>query len=192
MGLGGTTASIASIMACMAFACASAGGGAASRIAGAINGEPVIPRHANSIVIGEFDDATGRRDIAGKTALMVRELINRDGRLAVVASEGDLALSVTMTSFQIQAVEFGAQGIPVRKRMRLTASVKLLDTARDRVIFGDSAVQSFIEYSEITPPVTPEYLALDSLIEKMAERITAQTITGWYTKYMTNVEKGNR
>ncbi len=193
MRRGGKRVFVETIMAFFAIACATPdGGGTVSRIAGAINGEPVVPRHANSIVIGDFDDATARKDIAGKTAMKVRELVNRDGRLAVVPAGGDLELFVALTSFQVQVLEFGPRGIPVKKRMRLTGSLKLLDAARNTIIFRNNAVQSFIEYSEITPPVTPEYLALDLLVERMAERIKAQTITGWYTEYMTKVEKGNR
>lgn len=179
-----------------ALACASAtgSGGTASRLADKINGEPVVPRNANSIFIGEFDDLSGRPDIARRLFIKVKELINRDGRLAVVtgAGAGDLLLSASVTGFQIQAVEFGEQGVPVKKRMRLTASVKLLDTPRGKLIFRDSAVQSFLEYSETVPPLMSEYQAMDALIDSMAERIRAQTITGWYTEYMTPVEKGRK
>ena len=179
------------------FACATApgtSGSAASRLVDKINGGPVVPRHANSIFIGEFTDLSGKADIARRLAMKVKELINRDGRLAVApgAAGSDLALSAAVTGFQIQPVEYGNQGIPVKKRMLLTASVILLDMTRGRTIFGNRAVQSFTEYSETVPPVMSEYQAIDSVIEKMAERIRAQTITGWYTDYMTPVEKGTR
>lgn len=169
-------------------------GSAASRLVDEINGGPVVPRNANSIFIGEFTDLSGKGDIARRLAMKVKELINRDGRLAVApgAAGSDLVLSASVTGFQILPVEYGNQGIAVKKRMRLTASIKLLDTTRGRIIFGDSQVQSFTEYSETVPPVMSEYLAVDSVIDKMAERIRAQTITGWHTDYMTPVEKGKR
>lgn len=178
-------------------ACATApgtSGSAASRLADKINGGPVVPRHANTIFIGEFTDLSGKADIARRLSMKVRELINRDGRLAVApaAAGSDLALSAAVTGFQIQPVEYGNQGIPVKKRMLLTASVKLLDMTRGKTIFGNRAVQSFTEYSETVPPVMSEYQAIDSVIDRMAERIRAQTITGWYTDYMTPVEKGTR
>ncbi len=180
----------------IALACASAPGtgGTASRLADNINGEPVVPRNANSVYIPEFTDTAGRPDIARRLFTRVKELINRDGRLAAVpdAAAGDLLLTASVTGFQIQPVEFGNQGVPVRKRMLLTASVKLLDVARGRVIFNSSAVQSFREYSEIVPPLMSEFQALDAVIDGMAERIRAQAVTGWYTEYMTPVEKGRR
>ncbi len=166
----------------------------AAKLVGVTSGEPVVPRHANTIFVPDFIDTTGRSGIARRLTLKVRDLIGRDGRLAVTpAREGaDLLLEGDITGFQIQPIEYGGQGVPLRKRMRIVVSVKLLDLGNGRIIFRDRSVQSFMVYSEIRPPVMSEHQVLDSLLETLAERIRAQTITGWYTEYMSSVEKGKK
>ncbi len=117
-----------------------------------------------------------------------------DGRLAVVSSplETDLVLSGKVLSFTLQNLEYNEIGQPVKKRMRITASVKLLDRINMRTVFRDSDVQSFRTYSDILPPVENEFQVLNRVIDELAERIVSQTLTGWYTDKMTNIEKGKR
>ncbi len=168
--------------------------GGASRLVSVTSGEPVVPRHANTIFIADFNDVTGRSGIARRLTLKVKDLITRDGRLAVLTEKdgADLVLIGDITAFQIQPIKYGGQGVAIRKRMRFVTSVKLIDLGRGRIIFQNREVQAFMEYSEILPPVMSEYQVIDSLIDTLAERLRAQTITGWYTEYMSSVEKGKQ
>lgn len=157
-----------------------------------INGEPVIPRNAVTINVTEFEDCTEKFRFTNKLTAKVREFLILDGRLAVVAKDGDLTLQGSIISFHIQPQSFTAQGIPVKKRILLISKVTLIDSKNNKILFHNQPIQSFVEYSDQIPPITPEIQAIEQLISKLAERIQVQTIHGWYTTLMTPVEKGKK
>lgn len=155
-----------------------------------INGEPIVPRNAVTIYVSEFDDYTAKFHYNNKLTLKVREFITLDGRLAVVGENGDLTLSGSIITFQIQPLSFTAQGIPLKKRILLISKVTLADSKKKKIVFQNQPIQSFIEFSDQIPPIMSEIQALDQVIYKLAERIQVQTIHGWHTSLMTPVEKG--
>lgn len=159
-----------------------------------INGEPVVPREANRIIIADFWDNTHNPDLCEKLSLRIRELINVDGRLAVVTSENvaDLKLSGKIILYQIQPLKFNLMGLPIKKRMKVVAVVSLRDNLRGKDIFYDMPVQAFEEYSDIEPPVTSEESMRLTVIENLSKRIALQTVSGWYTQLMTPEEKGRK
>ncbi len=173
------------------FSCASfnGNGGEVKKVIGSLNGEPVIPRRANRISIPDFLDRSGDPSIARKTTLRVRDLISSDGRLSVVAGEADLVLLGKILSQEIQPIEFGTMHQPTKKRLRIIAAVKLINSAAGRPVFNDSPVQAFETFSEIIPPVSSEHQTRERVIENLALRITHQTLSGWYTDLMTPTEK---
>ncbi len=188
----GKIISIISLLAAsLFFSCASfnGNGGEVKTVIRSLNGEPVIPRKANRITIPDFSDRSGDPSIARKTALRVRDLISSDGRLSVVSGEADLLLYGRIVSHEIQPIEFGAMHEPTKKRLRIIATVRLINTATRRPVFNDSPVQAFEIFSEIVPPVSSEYQARERVIENLALRITHQTLSGWYTDLMTPTEK---
>jgi len=83
-------------------------------------------------------------------------------------------------------------GLVVRKRARITASLRLYDRNREREIFFEREIQAFEEFSDIEAPVVPESAALDRVVEALARRIAQQTIRGSYTELLTPVEKGRK
>jgi len=157
-----------------------------------INGGPVIPSDANRIFIPFFENRTEREGLPEKLRIRISESISKDRRLAVVDSgqKSDVFLEGTITSFQIQNIAFNSLGVVEKKRMRVTASIKLTRTSSGSVIFMESGIQSFMEYSDTVPPITSEARVFDEVIDELAERIRAKTISGWYTELMTPVEKG--
>lgn len=157
-----------------------------------IEGGPVIPYEANRIYIPLFENRTGKDGLPEKLRERIREAISKDRRLAVVDDVGisDLRLDGIITGYQIQNMTFNAIGVVEKKRMRITASVKLLKTVSRKVIFNEADIQSFREFSDTVPPILDESRVFEVVIDELAKRITANTLSGWYTERMTPVEKG--
>jgi hypothetical protein len=157
-------------------------------------GEPVVPREANKIIIPAFNNSTGLSFISEKLTLKLREQIRLDGRLAVVSENenADLILNGIIKEYQVQALEYNGFDKPVKKRLRITASVKLFDINNKNEVFYEREIQAFKEFSEIKPPITSETLTSEKVLDDLADRIAFKTINGWYTKLMTPAEKGKK
>lgn len=157
-----------------------------------MNGGPVIPYEANKIYIPLFENRTGKEGLAEKLRERIREAISKDRRLAAVDNvvDSDVRLEGVITGFQMQNMAFNAVGVVEKKRMRITASVRLLKTVTRKVIFNEADIQSFREFSDTVPPIIDESRVFEAVINELAKRITANTISGWYTQRMTPVEKG--
>ncbi|MCU0822191.1 MAG: LPS assembly lipoprotein LptE [Spirochaetes bacterium] len=161
---------------------------------GVINGEPVIPRNANKIAVPFFHNFTAEPSVAENLTLKVRRIIGMDGRLAVVTDNAgaDLRLAGAVVQYRVQPVQYGNFNEPVRKRLRIVASIKLVDCRSGREIFYDSGIQAFQLFSEMIPPVTPEIKVQEDVLENLARRISAKVVEGWYTEFLTPAEKGKR
>lgn len=167
---------------------------AVNRILKDVNGEPVVPRAANRIYIMPLGNRTGRPELTGKLFLRISRNISMDGRLAVVSSrEGaDLALEGSIQDFSTHNIAYGDMGRPVRKRIRVTASLRMYDLKRGALIFADPEIQSFREFSDMIAPIETESAVVEYIIDNLAQRITAKAVTGWYTEFMTPVERGKK
>lgn len=155
-------------------------------------GEPVVPRDANRILVPVFSNFTDQPSISEKLTVKIREEINSDARLAVVYEyeQADLLLKGIIIGYQIQPVQFDSFDKPVKKRLKIIASVKLFDLKKDKEIFFERAIQAFEEFSDMIPPITSEIQVQEKVIADLASRITLKTVNGWYTKLMTPEEKG--
>ena len=120
--------------------------------------------------------------------------ISMDGRLGVVAinETADLRLAGTIVQYQVQPVQYNNLNEPIRKRLRIIASIKLFDLKKSREIFYDGEIQAFETFSEIVPPVNSEHTVQERVIETLARRISVKVIDGWYTDLMTGIEKGKK
>jgi len=158
-----------------------------------INGEPVVPRNANTVIIAA-EEYRAMPEISRSLAIKVKDQINMDGRLAVTGhgENADLRLDMKVSSYALLVIKYDTMGRPEKKRVRIAADLKLTDMKNGRYIFYDREIQSFVEYSDIIPPVTSDIQALDSVIDGLAVRIRAKTITGCFTKYLTPEERGKR
>jgi hypothetical protein len=158
------------------------------------NGEPVIPREANKIIIPLFNNFTNKSSIAVKLNSKLTEQISSDRRLAVVFGNenADLLLTGMLTSYQVQPVKYNGFDKPVVKRLRITASIKLFDIKKEKEIFFDRDIQAFEEFSDVIAPITSEIQIQDKVLDDLAKRIALKTINGWYTILMTPVEKGKK
>ena len=167
---------------------------ATGRLLGKINGEPVIPRSANRIIIPYFGNFTGEPFVSDRLTLRLRELISMDGRLAVVSdnNRADLRLNGRVELYHIQPIHYSDAGEPVRKRLRIVAMVELVDLKHGKKIFSEMQVQAFEIFSDVIPPFVPETQVKERVIESLARRVAVKTVSGWYTELMTNIEKGKR
>lgn len=157
-------------------------------------GEPVVPREANTVFL---ELMTSGRDISGVSdifTVMLKRRLSMDGRLAVTAERdrADLVLQYGLGRYQVQVLKYGDFGRPVRKRMRIVAAMLLRDRVRDRVILTDREIQSFREFSDVLPPVETEVQVLNEILDNLASRVFSKTVSGWYTEYMTRIEKGKK
>lgn len=179
-------------------ACACAGGAtqvaAVDRVMGKMSGEPVIPRSANRIVVPDFENRSPVPSLSARVSIKVREEIARDGRLGVVdgKEEADLLLEGRILSCQVQVTEFNGAGLPVKKRIRVLASVSLVEVKTGHEIFRDADIQAFETYSELVPPISNEQAVQDRVLLDLAKRVAKKTVTGWYTELMTSEEKGRK
>lgn len=166
--------------------------GSVKSVMNSMDGEPVVPRKANRIFVPDFSNRSGRESIQTLLTLKLRKFIYSGGRLALVESRenADLLLQGEVTSFTIEPVQYSVIGVPVKKRMRMAAKVTLTDASRGKVIFLGKSVQAFEEYSDNVPPVVTEESAKEKIIDALAQRITAQVESGWYTELMTPEERG--
>ncbi len=165
-----------------------------NRVINTINGEPVVPREANRILIHDFTFHGDHAVLVNKLTLRVRDLIARDGRLGVVTSGEihDLLLTGGLMLYQVRPLKYDSMGIPVKKRMRMAVFVRLINVKNDREIFRDPDVQAFEEFSDNVPPITSEMAIQDAVVENLAKRISRKVISGWYTELLSPVEKGRR
>jgi hypothetical protein len=159
-----------------------------------IDGEPVVPRTANRLYLAKIKNFTGNELLAGKLAIKLKETVNADGRLVAVKDKesADLALEVALKEYTIQDMEFDAAGQVTSKRMKITASARLVNLAKKSQVFYDPLIQAFTNYSEFIPPIKEEMGVIDEVTAELAKRITAKTLSGWYTQYMTPAEKGHK
>jgi hypothetical protein len=159
-----------------------------------MNGQPVVPREANRIWIPPFAGGAGTGMLGQRLALRLREYIAMDGRLAVVneGKHADLVLNGTVLLYQVQPLAYDDLGVPVKKRIRMVASCRLLDIPREKVIFNEAEIQAFEIFSDTVPPLVTEESARERIMESLARRIALQTVSGWYTELMTPVEKVKR
>jgi hypothetical protein len=162
------------------------------KIINGFEGEPVVPRNANRLYIVSPANTTGRDDISPKLYNKVREFISLDGRLGVDADDNnsDLRLEIWITRYLIERMKFDEIGRAIEKRIWITANVRLLNIKRRKLIFYEADIQSFKTFSELVSPIETETQVLEYVLDDLARRITAKTVTGWYTDQMTIIEKG--
>ncbi len=157
-------------------------------------GEPVIPREANKIFIPVFNNFTDQFSIPLKLDSRLKEQITTDGRLAAVSEndDPDLLLKGMITSYHVQPVKYNGFDKPVKKRLRIVASVKLIDLKKSKEIFSDGSIQAFEEFSDVIPPISSEIQVQDKVLDDLAKRIALKIIDGWYTRLLTPLERGKK
>ncbi len=164
----------------------------AGKIIREFEGEPVVPRIANRIFIPPPESVPGLEPLGPFLLDGVRRAINLDGRLGVVREDEapDLRLDIRISRYRIEGMEYDEIGRALRKRVWVTADVRLGDLRRERTIFFERDIQAFRLFSDLTPPIEVESRAREYVLDELAKRIASKTITGWYTERMTPEEKG--
>lgn len=166
----------------------------AGKIIKGFEGEPVVPRNANRLYIMPPVNMTGTAaaGISDKLLYRIKAHISLDGRLGVDADDqkSDLRLEVLVRKFMIQNLEYDTIGRAVKKRLWVTADVRLLDLKRNRVIFFEAGVQAFRVFSDLVQPIETVAQVTEYVLDDLGKRITSKTVSGWYTDRMTNIEKG--
>jgi hypothetical protein len=167
-------------------------GGTVRKIIDDFEGEPVVPRSANRLFIVPPANTTGREDLSLRLMSRLREHISLDGRLGVESDESniDLRLEIRIAKFFIEKLAYDEIGRAVKKRMWITADVRLMNLHRKKVIFYENDIQAFRVFSELMQPIETEDRCMENVLDDLAKRITSKTVTGWYTDQMTIIEKG--
>ncbi len=162
------------------------------KIISSFEGEPVVPRSANRLFVMAPVNGTGVDALSSRLLNRIKAAVSLDGRLGIDPddAQADLRLEVLITKYMIQNVSFDAIGRAVRKRIWMTADVRLVNLKRNRVIFSEPAIQAFRVYSDLEQPIERESRVSEYVLDEMAKRITSKTVTGWYTDQMTEIEKG--
>ncbi len=163
----------------------------AGKIISGFEGEPVVPRSANRLFIPQPVNTTGTGELSPKLLYKIKAHISLDGRLGVDADDknSDLRLEVLITKFMVQNLEFDAIGRAVKKRIWITADVRLVNLRRNSVIFFEADIQSFRVFSDLARPIETAPQVTEYVLDDLAKRITSKTVTGWYTDQMTEIEK---
>lgn len=166
--------------------------GTLSKIIDDFEGEPVVPRGANRIYIVPPANTTGVPELSSLLLDMVRRSISMDGRLGVDPDDAraDLRLDIRISRYQIEGVRYDELGRAVLKRMRITADVRLVNLRRKKRIFYETDLQAFRSFSELVRPIETETKVREDVLDELAKRIAAKTVTGWYTDLMTPIERG--
>jgi hypothetical protein len=161
------------------------------KIIDGFDGEPVVPRSANRLFIVTPANSTGVEELGPKLLYRVREYISLDGRLGVDEDNdgSDLRLEIRIAKYLVEKIKYDEIGRAVKKRIWMTADVRLLNLRKNRVIFFEADIQSFRIYSDLSQPIETEAQAADWVLDDLAKRITSKTVTGWYTDRMTIIEK---
>ncbi|MBN2080464.1 MAG: hypothetical protein JW838_15945 [Spirochaetes bacterium] len=164
----------------------------AGRIIQEFNGEPVVPRSANRIFIPPPESAPGLEYLAPLLLDNVRRAVSLDGRLGVESEEksADLRLDIRINKCLVVGMEYDEIGRAVRKRIWVTADVRLRDLGGRRTIFFERDIQAFRLFSDLAPPIEIAARAREYVLDELAKRIALKTVTGWYTDRMTSIEKG--
>ena len=159
-----------------------------------IDGGSIIPANANTIFIKNFSSSQSNKNINSKLMIKISNSLSMDGRLAVIdkGSDPDLILSGVLTGYEKQLLEFDNSGRPIKKRARITALVKLKDNKSKKTIFVDKNIQFFKIYSDTQHPIISDLRAKEYIIDGLGKRIVSKIITGWYSKYLTDIEKGKK
>jgi hypothetical protein len=162
------------------------------RVIREFEGEPVVPRSANRIFIPPPESVAGLEYLGPFLLDSVRRAISLDGRLGVAREDEapDLRLDIRISRCRIEGTEYDEIGRAVRKRIWVTADVRLRDLRRERTIFFERDIQAFRLFSDLAPPIETEGRAREYVLDELAKRIALKTITGWYTDRMTPLEKG--
>lgn len=156
------------------------------------SGDNVIPENANTIKLEKFSDRSNS-DKAGRLRTKIKEQLTSDGRLAVLDSlNTDLVLRGQITEFFIKGLSFDAAQMPLLKRIKITASIKLIDKKHNKIIFIENDIQAFLNYSESISPVKNDMQAEEEVLEMLAKRISKKVLSGWYTEYMNKMERGTK
>jgi hypothetical protein len=182
------------LAACAAAGCASNGredDRTTRKFIESFDGEPVVPRSANRLFIALPVNSTSSPDLAERLFIKVKEGVNLDGRLGVDSDDvhADLRLEVRVTKYLVERLDYDAIGRAVKKRLWITADARLVNMAKKRTIFFEPDIQSFRVFSDLAVPIEPESLARERVLDDLAKRITAKTVTGWYTDLLTDIEQ---
>ncbi len=158
------------------------------------NGGPVVPRNANSIFIHSIKNRTANIQLDEVLKQKLVKEINLDGRLAVISeySNADLLMYSSIQKYSIEQLTHDAIGRVDKKRIKIRFMITLQNRKNKKFIFKNEYINSYYNFSEISPPIMSEYFASDTLLQSLAEKAAKKIITGWYTQLMSSMEKGSR
>lgn len=154
-----------------------------------IDGGEVVPRESRRIHLITKGRAAPSFFLSNYELAQGRAL-NRLERFTLVEENEQLTLMVAIEGFEEQPLEKDRFGVVTKERMKVSATMILIDTVSGGVILKEAGIEAFYVYSREVPPVTSPEAAAGKIGEMLAERIAAKVQTGWYTEQLTPQERG--
>ncbi len=119
-----------------------------------------------TIAIPMFANETFEPLIEREVTSALKEEVAYDGRLKLVdADEADLVVEGSVVRFELQPLTFDAADRILEYRLSIVSRVTVKDTSGDKVVWKDSAIESFADY-RVTEDVTKSKINKDEAIKK--------------------------
>jgi hypothetical protein len=145
-----------------------------------LSGGGGLPSHVNTIYVAPIDNQTTQFAL---TEEVTRELLDAaTGRLGAQLGpeeSADATVVTTLTRYDDTAVNFASQeevGADVfQRRIRLSASVEIIDNTRNEIIWSGGSVTGIGEYTPETELETRgQELAIKDLVQKIVDGAQSQ------------------
>jgi hypothetical protein len=111
-----------------------------------------LPTHIRTIGVPQCVNHSSTPDIDGVLTDKVRQELQGRGRYLINPSiEGaDATLSCTVVAVTIIPIEFGADRLPIRQAIVVTASVEFKDVRDNKILYSNPGFQARDEFSVTT------------------------------------------
>lgn len=140
-----------------------------------------LPRHLKTISVGNFANQTSEPNIESRITSAVRKEFQRDGQLKVVeGEEGDILLSATLLSYDVESLLFEKESPSTTRRYRARIFCKIDATERES---GKSIVSAKVAGEATFPAsgdvVTARRNVLGDVSRNLAAEVVTAVVSAW-------------
>ncbi len=133
-----------------------------------------------NIVIPLFDNTTVETGIQETLTDKVTELFLTNGEFRIVdLRQADAAIIGVITDLQEQSVAFSEGTLAREVRLWIVVDVRFETVDKKEVVWEERQLRTFGDYAIDTGTETDREPAIETAIDKMAEEILNQSISGW-------------
>ena len=133
-----------------------------------------------NIVIPLFDNATVETGIQETLTDKVIEQFLNNGEFRIVdLRQADAAIIGVITDLQLESVAFSQGTLAREVRLWIVVDVRFETVDKKEVIWEERQLRAYGDYAIDTGTDTDREPAIETAMEKMAEEILNQSISGW-------------